>query len=53
MLKSYTGDVRMPESLAEPFNGVDCVIHAAALTGFATFPPVKDMEDVNVGGICF
>ena len=53
VLKSYIGDLRMPETLAEAFNGVDCVIHAAALTGFAKFPPVKDMEDVNVGGMCF
>ena len=32
------------------FNGVHCVIHAAAETGFSHFPPAKLLEEVNVNG---
>lgn len=49
-LKSYVADVTRPESLEEAFVGVDCVIHAAAKTGFSQFPPAKEMEEVNVSG---
>ena len=43
-------DITKPETMEEAFVGVDCVIHCAAKTGFSQFPPLKDMEDVNVSG---
>lgn len=46
-------DITKPETMSlDIFNGVDCVIHAAAETGFSHFPPAEVMEEVNVNGIC-
>ncbi len=41
---------KMETMTGVPFHGVDCVIHAAAATGFADFPAKSVMELVNVGG---
>lgn len=43
-------DITKPETLEKAFHGVDCVIHAAAKTGFSSFPPKKEMENVNISG---
>lgn len=51
VLKSFVGDITKPETLAEAFEGVDCVIHTAAKTGFSKFAPVKELEEVNVNGL--
>lgn len=34
----------------EIFDGVNCVIHAAAETGFSHFSCAKKLEEVNVNG---
>lgn len=50
-VKSYVADVTKPETLIpDIFEGVDCVFHVAAKTGFSHFPPVKELEEVNVNG---
>lgn len=49
---SYVADITKPETLfPEMFEGVDCVFHVAAKTGFSHFPPVKELEEVNVNGM--
>ncbi len=45
-------DITKPETMSlDIFNGVNCVIHAAAETGFSHFPSAQTMEEVNVNGI--
>lgn len=34
----------------EIFDGVNCVIHVAAETGFSKFASAKKLEEVNVNG---
>ena len=51
VLKSFVADITKPETMhIDIFNGVHCVIHAAAETGFSHFPPAKLLEEVNVNG---
>ena len=53
ILKSFVADITKPETMSlDIFNGVNCVIHAAAQTGFSHFPSAEIMEEVNVNGIC-
>ncbi len=44
------GDVRKPDDVMSAVNGVDCVIHTAALISVGTCPDRKGMEEVNVRG---
>jgi nucleoside-diphosphate-sugar epimerase len=44
----YRGDVRHPESLAEPMRGVDTVFHLAGIHGL--WRPVEEYYAVNVTG---
>lgn len=51
ILKSFVADITKPETMGfEIFDGVDCVIHAAAETGFSHFSRSKKLEEVNVNG---
>jgi nucleoside-diphosphate-sugar epimerase len=45
----YRGDVRQPETLIEPFRGVDTVFHLAAIHGL--WRPRQEYYDVNVAGV--
>ena len=44
----HRGDVRVPESLAEPVRGVDAVLHLAAMMD--VWRPIADYRAVNVTG---
>jgi 2-alkyl-3-oxoalkanoate reductase len=44
----YRGDVRQPETLAEPMSGVAAVLHLAAMMD--VWRPIKDYRAVNVAG---
>ncbi len=44
----YRGDVRQPETLGEPMNGVDGVLHLAAMMD--VWRPIEDYRAVNVTG---
>jgi nucleoside-diphosphate-sugar epimerase len=46
----HRGDVRWPDSLAAPMNGVAAVLHLAALAG--VWRTLQDYRDVNVTGTC-
>uniref|UniRef100_A0A0P5RFW1 3 beta-hydroxysteroid dehydrogenase type n=1 Tax=Daphnia magna TaxID=35525 RepID=A0A0P5RFW1_9CRUS len=51
VVKSFVADISKPETMGnEIFDGVNCVIHTAAETGFSHFPSAKIMEEVNVNG---
>lgn len=45
---TYVGDVREPDSLAEPMHGVDVVFHLASKT--SGWRPMGEYQEVNVGG---
>ena len=45
----YRGDVCEPETLMEPFRGVDTVFHLAAIHGL--WRPRQEYYDVNVAGV--
>jgi nucleoside-diphosphate-sugar epimerase len=44
----HRGDIRRPETLAEPIRGVDAVMHLAGMMG--VWRPVEDYHAVNVTG---
>jgi nucleoside-diphosphate-sugar epimerase len=44
----YHGDIRVPESLAQPVHGADAVLHLAAMMD--VWRPIKDYRAVNVTG---
>jgi nucleoside-diphosphate-sugar epimerase len=44
----HRGDVRVPESLAEPVHGADAVLHLAAMMD--VWHPIEDYRAVNVTG---
>jgi nucleoside-diphosphate-sugar epimerase len=44
----YRGDIRQPETLTEPMQGVDAVFHLAAMMG--VWRPMEDYRAVNVIG---
>ncbi len=44
----YRGDIRQPETLTEPMQGVDGVFHLAAMMG--VWRPIEDYRAVNVTG---
>ncbi|HYZ28994.1 MAG TPA: NAD-dependent epimerase/dehydratase family protein [Thermoleophilaceae bacterium] len=44
----FAGDIREPESLKKPMNGVDAVVHLAAMS--AVWAPMHEYHAVNVTG---
>ena len=44
----YYGDIRVPDSLAQPVQGADAVLHLAAMMD--VWRPIKDYRAVNVTG---
>ena len=44
----YRGDIRLPESLVAPMQGVDHVVHAAALMG--VWRPMAEYREINLTG---
>jgi nucleoside-diphosphate-sugar epimerase len=44
----YHGDIRVPESLAQPVRGADAVLHLAAMMD--VWRPIEDYQAVNVTG---
>jgi nucleoside-diphosphate-sugar epimerase len=44
----YNGDIRLPDSLAQPVHGADAVLHLAAMMD--VWRPIKDYQAVNVTG---
>ena len=46
-----TGDIRDQNKLAKAMNGVDVVIHCAALVDIGLVPNEKELYSVNVEGM--
>ncbi len=49
-VKSITGDIQKFEDVLAACDGIDAVIHTAALISIKMFPDIKRMEGVNVQG---
>jgi hypothetical protein len=47
-----TADIRNERAVVKALEGVDCVIHCAALIDTSLWPDVKSMNSVNVDGMC-
>ena len=47
-IRVYRGDIRQPETLVAPMDGVDGVLHLAAMMG--VWRPLSDYRAVNVAG---
>lgn len=50
VMKTIVGDVRKLSDLLDAFQGVDCVIHAAAVVDITMFPDEKLLQETNVAG---
>ncbi len=49
-MKSITGDIRDFREVLSAVDGVDVVIHTAALICIKLFPDIQALEDINVKG---
>ena len=49
---SHMGSVTDRDAVRRALWDVNCVIHIAGLVSYGTFPDYKNMEKVNVDGMC-
>ncbi len=49
-IKAITGDIRDFQEVLDAVDGVDAVIHTAAMIDVTLIPDYKTMEDINVRG---
>ena len=50
-MQIITADIRNERAVVKALDGVDCVIHCAALIDLDLWPDVKAMQSVNVEGM--
>ncbi len=49
-ITTVCGDLRKPRDVIKATEGVDCVIHTAAMVSVGTCPDHSGMEEINVKG---
>ena len=50
-MQIITADIRNERAVVRALEGVDCVIHCAALVDTHLWPDIKAMQSVNIEGI--
>lgn len=49
-MKNIVGDIRSEKQVIDALQGVDCVIHCAAVVDVSLWPDERQMQTVNIDG---